>query len=133
MMLGQLQMHRLRSKSLSYDQVKAGAQKDMEKSPFDCARKLLSFDSSALTMGDKLDCVFQDMDLVPLLVQVRKAYRNQSLQVSFRSIQYLDISASSSVFIASGNVAICLVSAKDPCCLQIAGELFESPTQYGKQ
>lgn len=70
MMLGQLQMHRLRSSSLSYDQVKAGAQKDMDKSPFDCARKLLSIESSALSMSDRLDCVFQDMDLVPLLVQV---------------------------------------------------------------
>lgn len=70
MMLGQLQMHRLRASSMSYDQVKAGAQKDMDKSPFDCARKLLSIESSGLSMGDRLDCVFQDMDLVPLLVQV---------------------------------------------------------------
>lgn len=70
MILGQLQMHRLRAASMSYDQAKAGAQKDMDKSPFECARKLLSIESSAMSMGDRLDCVFQDMDLVPLLVQV---------------------------------------------------------------
>jgi hypothetical protein len=72
-MLGQLQMHRLRSSSLSFENVKAAATKDMDRSPFDCARRLLSTESAHWTMMDKLNAVFQDMDLVPLLVQVRDA------------------------------------------------------------
>jgi replication factor C subunit 1 len=69
-MLGQLQMHRLRASSLSYDDVRSCATKDMDKSPFECARRLLSPESSVLSIADRLDCVFQDMDLVPLLIQV---------------------------------------------------------------
>jgi replication factor C subunit 1 len=69
-MLGQLQMHRLRSSSLSFENVKATATKDMDKSPFDCARRLLSNESAQWSAMDKLDAVFQDMDLVPLLIQV---------------------------------------------------------------
>lgn len=70
-MLGQLQMHRLRASTLTFDQVKAAAGKDMDKSPFECARKLLSGESAQWSMMDKMDAVFQDMDLVPLLIQVR--------------------------------------------------------------
>jgi hypothetical protein len=70
-MLGQLQMHRVRARALSYDDVKASATKDMDKSPFECARALLSSDSAPWSMADRMDAVFQDMDLVPLLVQVR--------------------------------------------------------------
>lgn len=47
-----------------------GTAKDMEMSPFEAARKLLSFDADTMTLSDQLDLVFQDMDLVPLLVQV---------------------------------------------------------------
>ena len=43
----------------------------MEMSPFEAARKLLSFDADALSLSDQMELVFQDMDLVPLLVQVR--------------------------------------------------------------
>jgi hypothetical protein len=71
MMLGQLQMHRLRAVSLSYSDVQASSAKDMDKSPFECARLLLSTDSTRMRMSDRMDCVFQDMDLVPLLIQVR--------------------------------------------------------------
>lgn len=70
-MLGQLQMHRLRASALSFDQVKASASKDMDKSPFDCARRLLSTESAHWSMMDRMDAVFQDLDLVPLLIQVQ--------------------------------------------------------------
>jgi replication factor C subunit 1 len=70
-MLGQLQMHRLRATSLSFDQVKASASKDMDKSPFECARKLLSPESAQWSMMDRMDAVFQDLDFVPLLIQVQ--------------------------------------------------------------
>ncbi len=38
-------------------------------SPFEAARKLLDADSARLSLGDKAELVFQDMDLVPLLIQ----------------------------------------------------------------
>ena len=40
-------------------------------SPFEAARKLLTVDSARLSMGDRIDLVFQDADLVPLLIQVQ--------------------------------------------------------------
>lgn len=45
--------------------------KDAEMSPFEAARGLLSSDSQKLSMGDRMDLVFQDADLVPLLIQVQ--------------------------------------------------------------
>ena len=39
-------------------------------SPFEAARKLLSLDSRDLHLGQRADLVFQDSDLVPLLIQV---------------------------------------------------------------
>ena len=44
--------------------------KDAEMSPFEAARKLLSSESERMSMGDRVELVFQDMDLVPLLLQV---------------------------------------------------------------
>lgn len=70
-MLGQLQMHRVRATSLTFDEVRGAAAKDMDKSPFDCARRLLSSESAQWSMMDRMDAVFQDLDLVPLLIQVR--------------------------------------------------------------
>ena len=51
-------------------QGKMAVGKDAEMSPFEAARRLLSSESERMSMGDRVDCVFQDMDLVPLLVQV---------------------------------------------------------------
>lgn len=42
---------------------------DADMSPFEAARKLLDADSARLSLGDKAELVFQDMDLVPLLIQ----------------------------------------------------------------
>lgn len=39
-------------------------------SPFEAARRLLSGETEGLSLGDQLELVFQDADLVPLLVQV---------------------------------------------------------------
>lgn len=68
--IGQLQMYRVRAKALSYDDVKSSSTKDVDKSPFECARQLLSVESMDWSMLDRMDAVFQDMDLVPLLAQV---------------------------------------------------------------
>lgn len=46
------------------------AAKDADMSPFEAARKLLGNESERMSLGDRVECVFQDMDLVPLLVQV---------------------------------------------------------------
>lgn len=71
MILGQLQMYRLRATSLTYDDVRAAAGKDADMSPFECARKLMSPESAHMTMGDRFEMMFQDSDLIPLLIQVR--------------------------------------------------------------
>lgn len=47
-----------------------GLSKDADMSPFEAGRKLLALDSAKLTLNDRIDLVFQDADLVPLLVQV---------------------------------------------------------------
>ena len=43
--------------------------KDFEMSPFEAARKLLSMEAQHLSLGAQSDLIFQDMDLVPLLIQ----------------------------------------------------------------
>ena len=60
--LGQLQMLRLRHRSLSYDAAKAHAganAKDMEMSPYEAARRLLDADGAALSLSDQIELVFQ--------------------------------------------------------------------------
>ncbi|GIL93301.1 hypothetical protein Vretimale_15681 [Volvox reticuliferus] len=71
LILGQLQMVRLRAQALTYDEVrgKMGASKDTDMSPFECGRRLLEPSCSLLPMSERMDLVFADMDLVPLLVQ----------------------------------------------------------------
>jgi len=73
LILGQLQMIRLRATSLKYDDVRsggAGTAKDLEMSPFEAARRLLDPEACAgLSLADQIELVFQDSDLVPLLVQ----------------------------------------------------------------
>ena len=46
-----------------------GSGKDFEMSPFEAARKLLSMEAQHLSLGAQSDLIFQDMDLVPLLIQ----------------------------------------------------------------
>lgn len=45
--------------------------KDKEMGPFKAAEQLLSPGSHKMNVRDRVELVFQDMDLVPLLVQVR--------------------------------------------------------------
>lgn len=47
-----------------------GGGKDADMSPFEAGRKLLSLESEKMSLNDRIDLVFQDADLVPLLVQV---------------------------------------------------------------
>lgn len=55
--------------AILYLQSKMGATKDFEMSPFEAARKLLSLEAQHLSLGQQSDLIFQDMDLVPLLIQ----------------------------------------------------------------
>lgn len=43
--------------------------KDSDTSPFEVARMLLSLETERLPLGKKMDLVFEDADLVPLLIQ----------------------------------------------------------------
>ena len=51
-------------------------------SPFECARKLLDGSQAALSLGSKMDLVFQDMDLVPLLIQENYVNHKPNLGVA---------------------------------------------------
>lgn len=51
-------------------QGKMGGGKDADMSPFEAGRKLLSLESEKMSLNDRIDLVFQDADLVPLLIQV---------------------------------------------------------------
>ena len=51
-------------------QGKMALSKDADMSPFEAGRKLLDLNSQKLSLNDRIDLVFQDADLVPLLVQV---------------------------------------------------------------
>lgn len=71
LILGQLQMIRVGAIAVSYDEMKGklSTSKDMTMSPFTCARELLDSGSVRMKVGERLDLVFQDADMVPLLVQ----------------------------------------------------------------
>jgi len=68
-----------------------GLSKDADMSPFEAGRKLLALDSAKLTLNDRIDLVFQDADLVPLLVQVASHFNRLScLVVAVRPVLVTD-------------------------------------------
>lgn len=70
-------------------QNKMGASKDFEMSPFEAARKLLSMEATHLNLGQQSDLIFQDMDLVPLLIQ--ENYLNHRPVVSQSDAQRMQV------------------------------------------
>jgi replication factor C subunit 1 len=99
-------MIRLRAKSLTYDQVKSGGMstaKDLEMSPFEAARKLLTFEAENLSLTDQMELVFQDFDLVPLLVQ--ENYLNHRPKLGQNDAQRLRIIAKAADGFSAGDVA----------------------------
>jgi len=70
-MLGQLQMARLRSAALTFADLQGVSRKDADVSPFEVARRLCSGESAPVSIAARMDLVFQDADLVPLLIQAR--------------------------------------------------------------
>jgi replication factor C subunit 1 len=72
LVIGQLQMARLRSRALTYDDVRraaAGCAKDAARSPFEASRSLLEPGSATLTIADRMDVAFVDLDQMTLMVQ----------------------------------------------------------------
>lgn len=68
--LGQLQLVRLKKRTLSYDDAvgRFGTSKDATMSPFDAARSLLEGGAQGGSVTARLDAAFTDADLVPLLI-----------------------------------------------------------------
>lgn len=68
--LGQLQLIRLKKRTLSYDDAagRFGTSKDATMSPFDAARSLMDAGGAGATITARLDAAFTDLDLVPLLI-----------------------------------------------------------------
>ena len=97
-------MVRLRAKHLSFDDVRRGmgAIKDFEMSPFEAARKLLSPESTSLSLSDQLDLVFQDMDLVPLLVQ--ENYVNHRPRIAHSEAMRMQVLAKAADALSQGDV-----------------------------
>jgi replication factor C subunit 1 len=104
LILGQMQMLRLRAKSLTYDQVKTGGMgtaKDLELSPFEAARRLLSPEANELSLADQMELVFQDHDLVPLLVQ--ENYVNHKPRIAGNDLQRLQVLAKAADGFSAGD------------------------------
>lgn len=103
LLLGQLQMIRRRTTHLSYDEVSKNNAKDIEMSPFTASQRLLNLDSSnILSFADQLDLVFQDPDLVPLLVQ--ENYLNHHPQMATDSTNRLAVIAKAAEEFSGGDL-----------------------------
>ncbi|KAL6776732.1 RFC1 [Auxenochlorella protothecoides x Auxenochlorella symbiontica] len=105
LIVGQLQMVRRRSASLSYDQVKTGgmgASKDLEMSPFEAGRRLLGYEGEGLSLSDQTDLVFQDADLVPLLVQ--ENYINHRPKIAQNDTMRMQIIAKAADAFSAGDL-----------------------------
>lgn len=103
LLLGQLQMIRRKSTHLSYDDVSKNNSKDIEMSPFTASQRLLSVDSSnILSFADQLELVFQDPDLVPLLVQ--ENYLNHHPQMATDSTNRLAVIAKAAEEFSGGDL-----------------------------
>lgn len=103
LILGQLQMIRRRTNQLSYDEVSKSNSKDIEMSPFEASRRLLDVDPSGpLSFSDQLALVFQDHDLVPLLVQ--ENYLNHRPQMATNDVNRLAVIAKAADEFSGGDL-----------------------------
>ncbi|KAL4547681.1 hypothetical protein Ndes2526B_g06916 [Nannochloris sp. 'desiccata'] len=81
-----------------------GTAKDLEMSPFEAARRLLDSDAcSGLSLADQIDLVFQDSDLVPLLVQ--ENYLNHRPRIAPSDALRLNVIAKAAEGFSAGDVA----------------------------
>jgi replication factor C subunit 1 len=102
LILGTLQMIRRRTTHLSYDDAsKSQNTKDVEMSPFLAAQKLLE-NTDRYSLSDKLEFAFQDMDLVPLLVQ--ENYLNHNPAMAMNAANRLAIIAKAAEGFSEGDI-----------------------------
>ena len=85
-------------------QSKMGSGKDFEMSPFEAARKLLSMEAQHLSLGAQSDLIFQDMDLVPLLIQ--ENYLNHRPVIATND--QIRMQVQRSVHVAQGPLYLCM-------------------------
>ncbi|UPR05161.1 subunit 1 of replication factor C [Chloropicon primus] len=91
-LLGYLQQWKLTRDTLTYDDVRGSSiDKDSDISPFKVCDVLLGFEGKNYSISDQLNMVFQDMDLIPLLVQ--ENYVNHRPQVAGNDKQRMKILA----------------------------------------
>ena len=105
-LLGHLQQWRLTRDSLTYDDVRGGANaldKDADISPFKVCDALLGPEGKRLTIADQVNLCFQDMDLIPLLVQ--ENYVNHRPLVSGNEHQRMKVVAKAAEGITYGDWA----------------------------
>ncbi len=94
--------------------------KDANISPFEAARKLME-GSARLSLMDKMELVFQDADLVPLLIQ--ENYVNQRPDIARTDITRLKVRVSELINEGRG---ICTKSAGRYCTGAISALAWQS-------
>ncbi len=96
-----MQQIRLTKDRLTYDDVRGGGgvgggsgllAKDADLSPFAVASTLLGFEGAQLSVADQANLMFQDMDLIPLLIQ--ENYLNHRPKVAGSDKQRMQVSHS---------------------------------------
>ncbi|GMH33613.1 hypothetical protein BSKO_01447 [Bryopsis sp. KO-2023] len=110
LILGQLQTLSRTHSLVSYDEMKTfllSVRKDSDCGPFKAADQLLSPGGSKAPMSDRLDLVFQDMDLVPLLVQ--ENYLNHISTHAFDEKSQLAFASKAADLIACGETMNSLI------------------------
>lgn len=105
LMLGQLQQVRLSKTAMTYEDAKAqkSGGKDTIMSPFDAAKNLLSTEAAKFSVSERLEMVFQDADLVPLLVQ--ENYVNHRPMHAGNALHQLKLLAKAADGISQGDLA----------------------------
>jgi len=103
-LLGHLQNFRLTREQLTYDDVKASAAsaKDADLSPFAAAQILLGYEAKGMPLSKQMDLVFQDADLIPLLIQ--ENYVNHRPAVCGNHLQRMRILAKAADAFSCGDI-----------------------------
>ena len=104
LILGQLEMFGRKADRVSYEDVtQKQSKKDLEMSPFEAAKRLLDIDASdAYTFAEQVDLVFQDADLVPLLVQ--ENYLNHRPKIARDEAQVMAVMAKAADEFSAGDL-----------------------------
>lgn len=105
LILNQLQIMRVRMQKVTFDDIKGGSKgmsKDMDMSPFTCTTKLFGFESSNLSINERSELAFADLDLIPLLIH--ENYLNHRPSLARDEMQRLKCVAKAADAISLGDV-----------------------------